>query len=420
MPGLTHRKDAAASLVQDKDIDLVDANKSDLTITIIGTTETDGLKHVTDVLVSHAVCRFSRYLKHIIDTSDDPTEITLGGELKRSTSNKKGQDEGENLEGRLIMLAHLHGLGERQMVELALYNISLLGVWYAVAYLERDQAGSAASTLQSWFAKWYATNMERVALTIDSARGLVFLCQLFNHAPGFTRVTKWLAYNHIGNFKDRAPKGFNGFHGLNLPPAKFVGKSLNILSCSILRTSITHQLPPGPINHARAGLKNTLHKSLYKQCGHLLRSATDSCTCWAATVGHYLHSLTRIDVFPVDEAVSRASITQLTCRLDSFAYDFTPSCARCKGMGWENVVRKAKSNTEAYFDGLCLDCMERSMLQGDREDEGYWFTNASVGRRWDSRCRVAHGQSTWYVSWLGKPEMREKIMRGPNGYEEKE
>jgi hypothetical protein len=157
MPGLNHRKSATVSLVQDQDIELVDDNESDLTITVIGHAELDGTKHVTDILASNSFCKNSRYLQPIIDLSDDATEITLGGELKRSASNKNGQDEGENREGLLVVLAHLHGLKEERMEELGLYNISVLGVWYGIAYTERDQSGSAKSTLQQWFAKWYAT-----------------------------------------------------------------------------------------------------------------------------------------------------------------------------------------------------------------------------------------------------------------------
>jgi hypothetical protein len=33
---------------------------------------------------------------------------------------------------------------------------------------------------------------------------------------------------------------------------------------------------------------------------------------------------------------------------------------RCRQLDWESTVLKAKSNTEGYFNGLCLDCMDRS------------------------------------------------------------
>ena len=224
MPGLPYRKAPAVSLVQDQDVYLADADKADLTITVIGAAEEGGIKHVTDVQVLRDVCRKSRYLQPIIDASDDPTEITLGGELKRSGTNKHGQHEGENREGLLVVLAHLHGVSEEKMGELGLYKISVLGVWYAIAYSERDQFGSAKDNLKAWFAKWYATSMMDTELNIDSARGLAMPCQLFDHAVAFARVTKWLTYNHIGHVKERPPKGFKGSKGLHLPPGEFVGE----------------------------------------------------------------------------------------------------------------------------------------------------------------------------------------------------
>jgi hypothetical protein len=198
MPGLTYRKGLAVSLIHNQDVYIVDPAAADLAITVIGAVETDGTKHVTDIHVSNNFCRTSRYLQSTIDVGDDPTEITLGGELKCSSSNKHGNDEGENREGLLVMLACLHVLNEKPMEELGPYNISVLGVWYA-------------------------TSIEKTELKVDSARGLAFPCQLFDHAAAFACVTKWLAYNHVGHVKGRPPKGPKGHMGLDLPPGDFVG-----------------------------------------------------------------------------------------------------------------------------------------------------------------------------------------------------
>lgn len=172
----------------------------------------------------------------------------------------------------------------------------------------------------------------------------------------------------------------------------------------------------GPVNHARGGLKTSLHKSLYKTCGHLLRNGTEACSCWDATVGQYFCALTKIDVFPVEDVLSYSSIQQIINRLGAFEYNHKPACMRCRRLEWESVVLKAKTNTVSYFDGLCLDCMDRSKPKGKNLDDKYWTHNSSVGGRWDSRCRFKHNQSTWYVSWLGRPDIREKILRGPDGY----
>ncbi|KAF2833389.1 hypothetical protein CC86DRAFT_461771 [Ophiobolus disseminans] len=298
MPGLPFRKPAAVSLVQDQDVYLVDEDKADFPSP------------------SSALQR-----KTVLSTSLIRPRSLWAGELKRSGTNKHGQHEGENREGLLVVMAHLHGLDEQKMEELGLYKISVLG-----------------AKLKDWFVKWYEASMDGIDLNIDSARGLAMPCQLLDHAHAFARVTKWLPYNRIGHVKERPPKGFMGSKDLHLPPGEFVG----------------------PVNHARGGRKTSLHKSLYKKCGHLLRYDTDKCTCWDSTVGQYFYALTKIDVFPVEDVISYSSIQQITGRLGRFEYNHMPACRRCRQMDWESVVLKAKANTEHYFNGLCLDCMDRS------------------------------------------------------------
>lgn len=217
MPAFAAHKGPAVSIIQDQDVNIVDVDKADLTITLIGIVEQDGSKHVTDVTVSSQICRQSRFLRPLIDLSEDATELTLGGE-----TNKHGQEEGVSREGLIVMLAQMHGLTEQRMDQLGLYSISVLGVWFALAYVERELQGSAKDALKSWFERWYTTSMKKTELDVVSARGLALPCQLFDHAVGFARVTKWLAYNHIGHVKEIPPKGFKG-RDLHLPPSEFVG-----------------------------------------------------------------------------------------------------------------------------------------------------------------------------------------------------
>ena len=76
--------------------------------------------------------------------------------------------------------------------------------------------------------------------------------------------------------------------------------------------------------------------------------------------------------------------------------------------------------TQGYFDGLCLDCMDRSKPKGKDLDDEYWRINANANKRWDSRCRVHHGQPTWYVSWIGRDDVRQKLLKGAHGYHDDE
>lgn len=51
------------------------------------------------------------------------------------------------------------------------------------------------------------------------------------------------------------------------------------------------------------------------------------------------------------------------------------------------------------FAGLCLDCLTKTKF--GCEDEDYW--NHCLDFKYDHGCTVAHGQPTWYFSYLGRP-----------------
>ncbi|KAF1960219.1 hypothetical protein CC80DRAFT_438829 [Byssothecium circinans] len=387
MPGFLG-KSSGASLVFDQDVTVDE--KGDLIITLLTPFE-NGEKHVTEILVSTEVCMKSVYLKPILSGADDPTEITLGGEAKREGANKHGEEEGEDKEGVLVWLAHLHKMSHERMAELGLHEISVTSIWHAMRWWKYQERENDMKALQPWFNKWY-DNLAGKALDIDMARLLALPCQIFDHAVGFARVTKYLAYNNVGHIKERQPKGFK--HKLmHLAPNDFVG----------------------PTNHARGGLKTTLHKNLWKKAGNVLRFDTGKCDCWDATVGRYLGALVAVNAFPIEDIINRSSINDIVKRLNDFELNWNPKCNRCKSVDWLYVVRKTVSATEAYFDGLCLDCMDRSKPKGKDLDAEYWEHNSSYNGRWDRRCRVKHNQSTWYVSWLGRDDTRQKLLKGDSG-----
>ncbi|CAG5181843.1 uncharacterized protein ALTATR162_LOCUS9863 [Alternaria atra] len=317
MPGLTVRKGPAVSLVQDQDIVLTtEPGLSDLTITIIGT-----------------ICKKSPYLKALLDATNDKTELTFGGDAE-------SKNDGENKEGTLIWLTQLHELSEQRSDELGLFDISLVGVWHAISMWNAHQDGNIKEKLVEWFNKWYEKNMAKANLTVPIAQALAYPCYIFDHAVGYARVTRYLAYEHVGHVKERPPKGFKG------PKHRHINERM----------------------------------------------------------------------FVVDDVLNYSSIGQVVRRLKTFDYAYTPKCNRCRSIDWETIVLKALSNTLGYFNGMCLDCMDRSKPRGDNLDDEYAKHNQSVGGRWDTQCRIKHGQPTWYISWLGRPDMREKILRGPDGY----
>ncbi|KAH3993315.1 hypothetical protein HBI81_125190 [Parastagonospora nodorum] len=386
MPGLTIRKGPAVSLVQDQDIILAEPEAADFAITVIGALEEDGSKHVTDIHISSTIVKKSLFIQAFIEKTKDKSEITLG--------DGKFTEDGYNKEGTLVWLAHLQGLSQQRMKELGLWEISLLGVWYAILYWDSHQDKKARENLGEWFDNWYRTSMSNVQLTIPIARALVYPYYLFDNAKGYAQVTKYLAYNHVGHVKERPPKGFKGGKHLHVGERQFVG----------------------PVNHARGGLRNTLHKSLYSRVGRILRSKTTFCDCWDATIGRYQLALTKCEAWPVDDVLTSSSIAEVTRRLKAFKLNYTAKCKRCASIDWESVVLRACSNTDGYFNGICLDCQDRSKPKGEGLDDEYEKHNQPDAGRWDTRCRFKHGQPTWYISWLGRPDIREKMLRGPDNY----
>jgi hypothetical protein len=226
MPGVTSENGGHVSLVFDQDVTM--AENSDLTLTLLSPIE-NGVRRVTEVAASLQVCKASKWLGPIIKIAADPTDITLGGDLKPDSANKHGQEEGENKEGMLVCLAHLHKLSDKRMAELGLHKISVTGIWHVLRMWNYQENAYDMKALQSWFNMWYAASLPPAEkLDMDTARNLALPCQIFDHAVGFARVTKYLAFNNVGHFRDRQPKGIKVKLG-HLAPYDFVGMFLGLL-----------------------------------------------------------------------------------------------------------------------------------------------------------------------------------------------
>lgn len=145
----------------------------------------------------------------------DPTDITLGVGLK-------DQSGGIHKEGALIWLAHIHSLPLERMTELGLDKVSVTAVWEAIQMWVHFEKRDNINDLQAWFNKLYDTAFSITDLDVHTAGLLAFPCQVFDHAVGFARVTKYLAYNHQGAIKERRPKGIK-FKIRHLTPNEFIG-----------------------------------------------------------------------------------------------------------------------------------------------------------------------------------------------------
>ncbi|KAG2412945.1 hypothetical protein HFD88_010504 [Aspergillus terreus] len=216
---------------------------------------------------------------------------------------------------------------------------------------------------------------------------LLYPCFKFDCAVGFQTITKQLVYDVDGHIEERNPTHVFQMH----LPARVIQQ----------------------LNAARGRLRAILHRDLFDQIKLIVDY--DSCACKALTVYHYEHELRRIGVWPLEETAWKLSINTMLERLGRFdeermrkriAGDVGEKrlCRLCN-QSWGQVVKKAADVVRKYFDGLCLDCMDTSKsMTGLKEyHDDYWQHN-EVRNRYDSLCRIRHGEPTWYFSFMGRRE----------------
>lgn len=110
------------------------------------------------------------------------------------------------------------------------YDVKLDEMWHLVAACDKYQF--EITKLRVWFAKWYRKQpIEHwLKLSMNKAlhnqapdpRSLLYPCWIFDHAKGFMRITKFLAYSCTGHIVECNPTKFYNFH---LPP-RVIRKSL--------------------------------------------------------------------------------------------------------------------------------------------------------------------------------------------------
>ncbi|OCL05664.1 hypothetical protein AOQ84DRAFT_390725 [Glonium stellatum] len=259
------------------------------------------------------------------------------------------------------------------------WNVVGVGAKFNICYQSLD-------VLRPWFAKWYERNCRNATLTRELTQQLAFPCFVFNHAEGFMKVTKWLAYNCSGHIIEKNPTEHRGLH---LEPRVFVG----------------------PTNAARGHLKTVLHRELWGVC---LRLHRQKCVCRKETYFDYQDKLMEVRAWPLEQVFQHNSMNDIISRLSLFSY--TPTTTTCTApfpgchQGFDNIVNEACERTIRDFDGLCLDCMDRSKLKHNDDGEDYWRHNYPANGCWDSGCRFGHGRSTWYHSWMGRLDKRREIL----------
>ncbi|GAQ04923.1 hypothetical protein ALT_2244 [Aspergillus lentulus] len=288
-------------------------------------------------------------------------------------------------------------------------SISVGEVWHAI--MAGDKYGFDLQALKSWFVAWYKEmrNESGKEFFKEFAPQLLFPCYAFDYAVGFQELTKFMTYNEPRHVMEANPTHHLQMH---------------------LRPRIIHQTRSRPadqsilteqLNAAKGRLRTILHQALFKRVNEIIARAT--CACKEQTIFDFLKKLRRIDVSPLDLSSTKASVAQMLDRLRQYDETKTRShalssndtsvnqsrqspCSVCRLDG-KTIVRQAIALVSGYFDGLCLDCMDRTkdLLVEGNKDQDYWFHD-QWEQSYDRDCRIPHGEPTWYFSFMGRKEKR--------------
>lgn len=175
--------------------------------------------------------------------------------------------------------------------------------------------------------------------------------------------------------------------------------------CAIQLTTIYIE----QLNAAKGRLRVILGRGLFEPNSELLQA---SCDCRIATLYFYEKHLFNIGVWPLDEAASKTCISRLLYLLRSkFEYEAKPdACVRCR-TNYKAAIQSLAMRVGGYFDGLCLDCLDRSKTKFSRPGDDYWQHATLQEDDYCFGCRIEHKQPTWYFSFMGRKEDRDRMLK---------
>ena len=130
------------------------------------------------------------------------------------------------------------------------------------------------------------------------------------------------------------------------------------------------------------------------------------------TLFGYEKALYTIDVWPFERAYQRSSMNTILNQLVQFSFEAKASaCKSCRIDYKEDAVKVAQTKTKSYVDGLCLDCMDKTRPVTGDADMDYWEHNTLRESDFICGCRISHRQPTWYFSFMGRLDVRDRFLR---------
>lgn len=161
------------------------------------------------------------------------------------------------------------------------------------------------------------------------------------------------------------------------------------IRCYILTANIL-----GPLGAARARIQRVIEFDLSSPLKKLHMAR---CTCRKRTAFDYEDALVALGCWPVMNALNMLTLAEYMDKLTQFT--FTPEATRCDSGACHQDFRKAVDvsvdRAKYYFQGLCLDCMNRSKSSTGQSNGEYIEKNSPYKGCWDMDCRFGHKRETW-------------------------
>lgn len=149
-----------------------------------------------------------------------------------------------------------------------------------------------------------------------------------------------------------------------------------------------------------------MFRGLWAPCDRLLKAG---CTCRKETLFDYQEHLYKIEVWPLETVFLHKSINQILENLSRFSYEAPArACGKCR-QDYKGIVAAVEHNVRRYFDGLCLDFLDRSKPKTGDPDLDYWCHHKLEEHEWVRGCRFRHRQPTWFFSFNGRKEERDRM-----------
>ncbi|KAI4245527.1 MAG: hypothetical protein LQ352_006552, partial [Teloschistes flavicans] len=100
---------------------------------------------------------------------------------------------------------------------------------------------------------------------------------------------------------------------------------------------------------------------------------------------------------------------EILVSLGKFNYEAPSSaCAKCR-RDYKRAAANVRNTVQQYFDGLCLDFLDRSKPKTGHLDIGYWSHQDLEEYKWVLGCRFCHRRPTCFFT-NGREEEQDRIV----------